>query len=228
MRVGRKKPLEDAGDSASTVLLCKCTPITYSIKWAQLRWARTLQPEKGRIYWKYERSTQIWVAWRGILEISWLLYFSDTDHKELDMILIWTRLKMKKRMWFFMRQAVDLWNSLPKDAVYRWRQSGQVLGKEFRWHLLTGLLIVLGSGSLLVWKLLDHIRSLFFLFPTCPLVTCSWRQNTEQGRHLLWDSVMFFLVLCSYIPFIFFKCYRNGLNFRLKFYLCGWCWWFPY
>lgn len=208
MLVGRKKPPEDAGDSASIVLLYKCT-ITYSIKWAQLRWTRTLQPEKGVIYWKHERSTQIWVTWRGTLGINWLLYFSDMYPKELDMMLIWTRFKMKKRMWFFMWHAVDLWKSLPKD----WRQMKAEWTSTWERALLTFTNWVTNCVRVRKSPWLKVARSHKFPFLSfLYMSTCDncWRENTEQSRPLPWDSVMFFLVLCSYMPFFFFfKCYKN-------------------
>lgn len=160
----------------------------------------------------WERSTGFWVSWRGILGTNWLLYFSDTDPIELRLMLIWIRFKTKKRMWFFVWYKMDLWNSLPKDVVYRWRQTGQVLGREICWHLLTGLLIVLGPENLLGWKLLDHICSLFFLFPTCPLVIAAGdRTLTKVGPCSE-------LVLCSFLYYVMFlytfflkRCCKNGL-----------------
>lgn len=146
----------------------------------------------------WERSTGFWVSWRGILGTNWLLYFSDTDPIELSLMLIWMRFKTKKRMWFFVWYTMDLWNSLPKDVVYRWRQIGQVLGREICWHLLTGLLIVLGPENLLGWKLLDHTCSLFFLFPTCPLVIAA------GDRTLTKVDPCSELVLCSFLYYVMF------------------------
>lgn len=75
-----------------------------------------------------------------------------------------------------------------------WKQTGQMPGREICWCLLTGLPVVAELENLCGWKWVDPICSLFFLLPTCPLVT------TARGTTLLEvspcsEAVMFFLVL---------------------------------
>lgn len=76
------------------------------------------------ICWKYETGPHNWVAWGGMLEINWSLYFSDTDPIELGTELIWIRFKTNEIIWFFVWHAVNLGSSLSKDVSYGWTQVG--------------------------------------------------------------------------------------------------------
>lgn len=77
-----------------------------------------------------------------------------------------------------------------------WRQTGQILGREICWHLLTGLPVVSGLENLCGWKWVDHIRSLFFLFPACPLMTIA------GGTILFKVSPCSEAVLCSFLYYM--------------------------
>lgn len=64
---GRKKPAEGPGDSTSIILFYKCTPIIYCTMWIAEVNASTWNINDLEVW---ERSTQFWAVWWGMLEIN--------------------------------------------------------------------------------------------------------------------------------------------------------------
>lgn len=151
----------------------------------------------------WDRSTQFWVAWGVVQEINLSLYFSDTDTIELGTALIWIRFKTKEMIWFFVWHAVNLWSSLSKDVSCGWFQVGVKADWANAWKrdwliFTTGLPVVPELENFCGWKWVFPVCSLFFLFPTCPLVA------TARGTTLLKVSPCSEAVLCSFLYYVLF------------------------